>query len=195
MKCLGCRSRTFHRLKSVEEQQQITIPFERCRELWFSRLTIQDATAFFCMSWNTVCEIDLKLRKKFSHSELSGLMRLGIDGVYRGKLHKFVTLFGDLVKCELVALASGHGQADTGCRGHLLFWWRVPKFEIRQPRKCHRNPSRFLLAVTRPRKNVTRQPLQRTRHLQEQLSNKQCHERWRRLQGSLPIEKAFESAI
>jgi transposase len=118
VKCLRCGSRTWHQPTFVEGQRRITKQFERCLEAWLSRLTIQDAVEMFGVSWNTVCEIDIRRLKKLSRPELAGLKRLAIDEVYLGKQHKFVTLVVDLETRAVVSVAPGRGQA--GLHGILL---------------------------------------------------------------------------
>lgn len=118
VKCLNCESRTWHQPTFAEGQRQITKQFKQCLEAWLSRLTIQDAVAVFGVSWNTVCEIDIKRLKKLSRPELAGLKRLAIDEVYLGKLHKFVTLVVDLQTRAVVSVAPGRGQA--GLQGFFL---------------------------------------------------------------------------
>lgn len=87
-------------------------------EAWLSRLTIQDAVEIFGVSWNTVCEIDIRRLKKLSRPGLKGLKRLAIDEVYLGKLHKFVTLVVDLETRAVISMAPGRGL--TGLQGIFL---------------------------------------------------------------------------
>jgi transposase len=118
VKCLQCSSKTWHQPKFVEGQRRVTKGFERCLEAWLSRLTIQDAVEVFGVSWNTVCEIDIRRLKKLSRPGLTGLRRLAVDEVYLGKLHKFVTLVVDLETRAVVSVAPGRGQA--GLQGFFL---------------------------------------------------------------------------
>ena len=118
VKCLNCGSRTWHQPTFVEGQRQITKKFEECLEGWLSRLTIQDAVAVFGVSWNTVCEIDIRRLKKLSQPGLPGLKRLAIDEVYLGKQHKFITLVLDLDTRAVVSVAPGRGQ--VGLQGFFL---------------------------------------------------------------------------
>jgi transposase len=118
VKCLQCASKTWHQPAFVEGQRRVTRGFQRCLEAWLSRLTIQDAVEVFGVSWNTVCEIDIRRLKKLSRPGLAGLRRLAIDEVYLGKLHKFVTLVMDLDTRAVVSVAPGRGQA--GLQGFFL---------------------------------------------------------------------------
>lgn len=118
VKCLKCGSRTWHQPTFVEGQRQITKKFEECLEGWLSRLTIQDAVAVFGVSWNTVCEIDIRRLKKLSRPGLPGLKRLAIDEVYLGNQHKFITLVLDLDTRAVVSVAPGRGQ--VGLQGFFL---------------------------------------------------------------------------
>ncbi|MFO1043941.1 MAG: hypothetical protein U0941_19330 [Planctomycetaceae bacterium] len=111
MTCLNCGSRTWHQRTFVDGQRQITKKLEQCLEAWLSRLTIQDAVAVFGVSWNTVCEIDIRRLKKLSRPGLPGLKRLAIDEVYLGKQHKFVTLVLDLDTRAVMSVAPGHGAS------------------------------------------------------------------------------------
>lgn len=118
VKCLQCGGKTWHQPAFVEGQRRITKGFERGLEAWLSRLTIQDAVEVFGVSWNTVCEIDIRRLKKLSRPGLTGLRRLAIDEVYLGKRHKFVTLVVDLDTRAVVSVAPGRGQA--GLQGFFL---------------------------------------------------------------------------
>jgi len=118
VKCLCCGSRTWHQPTFVEGQRQITKQFEKYLESWLSRLTIQDAVEVFGVSWNTLCEIDIRRLKKLSRPGVAGLRRLAIDEVYLGKRHKFVTLVVDLQTRAVVSVAPGRGQA--GLQGFFL---------------------------------------------------------------------------
>jgi transposase len=118
VKCLQCGCKTWHQPTFVEGQRQITKHFEQCLEAWLSRLTIQDAVEVFGVSWNTVCEIDIRRLKKLSRPGPTGLKRLAIDEVYLGKRHKFVTLVVDLDTRAVVSMAPGRGQ--TGLQGFFL---------------------------------------------------------------------------
>ncbi len=118
VKCLNCGGKTWHQPTFVEGQRQITKQFEQCLEAWLSRLTIQDVVEVFGVSWNTVCEIDIRRLKKLSRPDLTGLRRLAIDEVYLGKQHKFVTLVVDLDTRAVVSVAPGRGQA--GLQGLFL---------------------------------------------------------------------------
>lgn len=118
VKCLQCGSRTWHQLTFAEGQRQITKKFEEFLEAWLSRLTIQDAVDVFGVSWNTVCEIDIRRLKKLSRPGLGGLKRLAIDEVYLGKRHKFITLVVDLDTRAVISVAPGRGLA--GLQGIFL---------------------------------------------------------------------------
>lgn len=118
VKCLRCGSRTWHQPTFVEGQRRITKQFEVYLESMLSRMTIQDAVEMFGISWNSVCEIDIRRLKKLSQPSLNQLKRLAIDEVYLGKLHKFVTLVIDLDTRAVVSVAPGRGQA--GLQGFFL---------------------------------------------------------------------------
>lgn len=110
VKCLQCRSKTWHQPTFAEGQKQITKRFERFIEAWLSRLTIQDVVEMFGVSWNTVCEIDLRRLKTLSRPALGGLKRLALDENYLGKSHKYVTLVVDLDTRAIVSVTKGRGQ-------------------------------------------------------------------------------------
>lgn len=110
VECLNCGSRTWHQPKFADGQRRITKAFERCLEAWLSRLTIQDVVEVFGVSWNTVCDIDLRRLKKLSRPGLAGLQRLAIDENYLGKSHKFITLVVDLDTRAIVSVTQGRGQ-------------------------------------------------------------------------------------
>jgi transposase len=114
VKCLQCESKTWHQPTFAEGQRQITRQFERFLEGMLSRLTIQDAVEIFGVSWNTLCEIDIRRLKKLSRPGLSGLKRLAIDEIYVGKQHKFLTLIVDLDTRAIVSVASGRGLTGVG---------------------------------------------------------------------------------
>lgn len=118
VKCLHCGSRTWHQPTFATGQRQITKQFEEFLEAWLSRLTIQDVVEVFGVSWNTVCEIDVRRLKKLSRPGLAGLKRLAIDEVYLGKRHKFITLVVDLDTRAVVSVAPGRGL--TGLAGFFL---------------------------------------------------------------------------
>lgn len=118
VKCLKCGSKTWHQPTFVEGQRQITKTFEAFVESWLSRLTIQDVVEMFGVSWNTVCEIDIRRLKKLSRPGLTGLKRLAIDELYLGKQHKFITLVLDLQTRAVVSVAPGKGYA--GLQGFFL---------------------------------------------------------------------------
>ena len=118
VKCLDCGSRTWHQPTFAHGQRQITKRFEEFLEAWLSRLTIQDVVQMFGVSWNTVCEIDIRRLKKLSRPGLKGLKRLAIDEVYLGKQHKFVTLVVDLHTRAVISVAPGRGLA--GLQGIFL---------------------------------------------------------------------------
>lgn len=118
VKCLQCGSRTWHQPTFAHGQRQITKTFEAFLEAWLSRLTIQDVVKVFGVSWNTVCEIDIRRLKKLSRPGLAGLKRLAIDEVYLGKGHKFVTLVVDLQTRAVISVAPGRGLA--GLQGIFL---------------------------------------------------------------------------
>ena len=118
VKCLQCGAKTWHQPAFAEGQRRVTKGFQRCLEAWLSRVTIQDAVEVFGVSWNTVCETDIRRLKKLSRPGLTGLRRLAIDEVYLGKLHKFVTLVVDLDTRAVVSVAPGRGQA--GLQGFFL---------------------------------------------------------------------------
>lgn len=118
VKCLQCASRTWHQPTFAHGQRQITKKFEEFVESWLSRLTIQDVVEVFGVSWNTVCEIDIRRLKKLSRPGLAGLKRLAIDELYLGKQHKFVTLVLDLDTRAVVSMAPGRGLA--GLQGFFL---------------------------------------------------------------------------
>ena len=128
VKCLQCGSRTWHQPTFVQGQRHVTKQFERCVEGWLSRMTIQDAVEALGVSWNTVCDIDIKRLKKLTRPELSGLRRLAIDELYLGKLHKFVTLVVDLDTRAVISIASGRGL--TGLQG-FFFRLKQAKAKIR----------------------------------------------------------------
>ena len=118
VKCLECGSKTWHQPTFAEGQRQITKKFEQFLESWLSRLTIQDVVEVFGVSWNTVCEIDIRRLKKLSRPGLTGLKRLAIDELYLGKQHKFITLVLDLQTRAVVSVAPGKGHA--GLQGFFL---------------------------------------------------------------------------
>jgi transposase len=95
----------------ADGQRRVTQEFERCLEAWLSRVTIQDVVETFGVSWNTVCEIDLRRLKKLARPKLSGLRRLAIDENYLGKTHKFITVVLDLDTRAIVSVVKGRGQA------------------------------------------------------------------------------------
>ena len=111
VKCLRCGAKTWHQPAFAEGQRRITKGFEQCLEAWLSRLTIQDVVQPFGISWNTVCEIDLRRLKKLSRPGLAGLQRLAIDENYLGKAHKFITVVLDLDTRAIVSVTPGRGQA------------------------------------------------------------------------------------
>lgn len=118
VKCLSCGSRTWHQPTFAHGQRQITKKFEQFLEDWLSRLTIQDVVEIFGVSWNTVCEIDIRRLKKLPRPGLSGLKRLAIDELYLGKQHKFITQVVDLDTRAVVSVAQGRGL--KGLQGFLL---------------------------------------------------------------------------
>jgi transposase len=126
VKCLHCGSRTWHQPRFAEGQRQVTKKFEEFLEAWLSRLTIQDAVEVFGVSWNTVCEIDIRRLKKLSRPGLAGLKRLAIDEIYLGKQHKFITLVVDLDTRAVISVAPGRGLA--GLQGIFL---RLKRAEAR----------------------------------------------------------------
>ena len=111
VKCLACGSQTWHPPTFAEGQRRITKGFERCLEAWLSRLTIQDAVQTFGVSWNTVCDIDLRRLKKLARPGLAGLQRLALDENYLGKSHKYITVVLDLDTRAIVSVTPGRGQA------------------------------------------------------------------------------------
>ena len=111
VKCLACGSQTWHQPRFAEGQRQITKEFERCLEAWLSRLTIQDVVETFGISWNTVCDLDLRRLKKLARPGLAGLKRLAIDENYLGKSHKYITVVLDLDTRAIVSVTPGRGQA------------------------------------------------------------------------------------
>ena len=118
VKCLECGSKTWHQPTFAHGQRQITKTFEAFVESWLSRLTIQDVVEVFGVSWNTVCEIDIRRLKKLSRPGLTGLKRVAIDELYLGKQHKFITLVLDLQTRAVVSVAPGKGHA--GLQGFFL---------------------------------------------------------------------------
>jgi transposase len=118
VKCLQCGSRTWHQPTFAHGQRQITKKFEAFLEAWLSRLTIQDVVKVFGVSWNTVCEIDIRRLKKLSRPGLAGMKRLAIDEVYLGKSHKFITLVVDLDTRAVISVAPGRGL--TGLQGIFM---------------------------------------------------------------------------
>ena len=110
IKCLACGCKTWHQPKFAEGQRQITKVFERFIESWLSRLTINDVVEMFGVSWNTVCEIDVRRLKKLSRPALSSLKRLALDENYLGKTHKYITLVVDLDTRAIVSVTKGRGQ-------------------------------------------------------------------------------------
>lgn len=111
VKCLRCGRQTWHQPTFAEGQRRVTKEFERCLEDWLSRLTIQDVVETFGISWNTVCDLDLRRLKKLSRPGLAGLKRLAIDENYLGKLHRYITVVLDLDTRAVVSVAKGRGQA------------------------------------------------------------------------------------
>ena len=111
VKCLSCGSQTWHQPTFSDGQRQVTKAFERCLEAWLSRLTIQDVVETFGVSWNTVCDLDLRRLKKRARPQLAGLKRLAIDENYLGKTHKYITVVLDLDTRAIVSVAKGRGQA------------------------------------------------------------------------------------
>ena len=111
VKCLSCGSKTWHQPTFAEGQRQVTKEFEWCLEVWLSRLTIQDVVETFGVSWNTVCDLDLRRLKKLARPQLAGLKRLAIDENYLGKTHKYITVVLDLDTRAIVSVAKGRGQA------------------------------------------------------------------------------------
>lgn len=116
--CWSCGNRTWHQPQFHGRSRQVSKEFERSLKSWLTRLTIQDAVAAFGMTWNTVCEIDIKLLMTLPRRELSGLKRLAIDEVYLEMRQKFVTLVVDPDTRALVSVAPGRGQA--GLPGFFL---------------------------------------------------------------------------
>ena len=111
VKCLSCGSQTWHQPTFAEGQRQVTKAFERCLEAWLSRLTIQDVVETFGVSWNTVCDLDLRRLKKRVRPKLDGLKRLAIDENYLGKTHRYITVVLDLDTRAIVSVVKGRGQA------------------------------------------------------------------------------------
>ena len=111
MKCWSCSSQTWHQPTFAEDQRQVTKEFERCLEAWLSRLTIQDVVETFGVSWNTVCDLDLRRLKKRTRPNLAGWKRLAIDENSLGKTHKYITVVLDLDTRAIVSVAKGRGQA------------------------------------------------------------------------------------
>lgn len=110
VKCLSCGSKTWHQPTFARGQRQVTKDFERCIESWLSRLTIQDVVETFGISWNTVCEIDIRRLKKLYQPGLAHLKRLAIDENYLGKSHKYITVVLDLDTRAIVSVTKGRGQ-------------------------------------------------------------------------------------
>ena len=110
VKCLACGSQTWHQPTFAEGQRRITKEFERCLETWLSRLTIQDVVETFGVSWNTVCDLDLRRLKKLARPGRAGLKRLAIDENYLGKSHKYITVVLDLDTRAIVSVTPGRGQ-------------------------------------------------------------------------------------
>ena len=111
VKYLSCGSKTWHQPTFAEGQRQVTKEFDRCLEGWLSRLTIRDAALTFGVSWNTLCELDLRRLKTLARPDLAGLKRLAIDENYLGKTHKYITVVLDLDTRAIVSVTQGRGQA------------------------------------------------------------------------------------
>ena len=94
----------------AEGQRQITKGLQETLEFWLSRLTIQDVVETFGISWNTVCDIDLRRLKKLVQPGLKKLKRLVIDENYLGKTHKSITVVLDLDTRAIVSVSQGRGQ-------------------------------------------------------------------------------------
>ena len=111
VKCLSCSSQTWHPPPFAEGPRQVTKEFERCLEQWLSRLTIQDAVETFGVSWNTVCDLDLRRLKKRARPNLAKWKRLAIDENYLGQNHKSITVVLDLDTRAIVSVVKGRNQA------------------------------------------------------------------------------------
>ena len=74
-------------------------------------MTIQDVVETFGVSWNTVCDIDLRRLKKLARPNLAKWKRLAIDENYLGKAHKDITVVLDLNTRAIVSVVKGRGQA------------------------------------------------------------------------------------
>lgn len=69
------------------------------------------------MSWDTASRIDIQRLKKLLQPGLANVRRLGIDEVYLGKQHKFVTLVVHLDTWAVISVAPGRG---LGCPQGIL---------------------------------------------------------------------------
>ena len=110
VKCLQCGSKTWHQPLFANGQRQVTKKFEQYVEHWLPELTISAAVSMFGVSWNTICEIDIRRLRKLPQPELKSLKRLAIDENYLGKHHKYITVIIDLDTRAIVFVARGRGQ-------------------------------------------------------------------------------------
>jgi transposase len=111
VKCLKCHKQTWHQPTFVNGQKRITQLFEEFIEKWLSRLTIQDITEVFGISWNTIRDIDILRLKKLTRPGLKGLTHLAIDEKHLGQQYGFVTIVIDLHTRAIVAVLKGRGKA------------------------------------------------------------------------------------
>lgn len=83
--------------------------------------TLADAARHLQISWDTVKGIvGNDLQRRFSPPKLRSLMRIAIDEIYLGKLHKYLTIVMDLDSGRIVFVGDGKGEKSLE-----PFWKRL----------------------------------------------------------------------
>jgi transposase len=117
VECQSCFARSWIRVAFAEQHKRHTRAFEKfvCELLSFA--TVQDIARMLDVSWHTINEIQKRrLQKHFgkiTNARLRKLRHLGIDEIYLGKKHRFVTLVLDMDTREVVFVAKGKGSASV----------------------------------------------------------------------------------
>ena len=117
VECQSCFARSWIRVSFAEPYKRHTRAFERFASGLLSFSTVQDVARLLGVSWDTINEIQKRrLQKnygKITNSRLRKLRHLGIDEIYLGKKHRFVTLVLDMDTREVVYVAKGKGSASV----------------------------------------------------------------------------------
>jgi transposase len=110
VECHDCHRTRQVQFGFADPRRRYTLAFERYALELSQRMTIQDVSLHFGVSWDTIKDIQKRyLEKHFARPKLKHLRLLAIDEIAVGKGHRYLTVVLDLESGAVVFVGDGKG--------------------------------------------------------------------------------------